>query len=328
MPRNRSTLVAAITGGALAVTALAACDSSAEGSSGDAWEPSQDVTITVAFPAGGGTDGAARALAEGLESVREDLNVVVVNRDGGSGTVGYTHAQQQSNNPHELTFVEPGFVIVPETTEVGFSIDDFNSVGGISLYTSAVIAPNDQYEDLEDLIASAEGETLTVGFPNATGPQAISTVLMEQAGGVEFEHIVYQNGGEIAAAVASGDLDFGLTALEHAEGFISDGRVEALAVLADEPVEQETYADVPTAQEAGLDVSFSGFRGLVTGGDLAEEELEYWVSALDDYRASEEYQDSLELTMTQELDESGEDFQTYLGEFTEVVSPILPELGS
>ncbi|GAB2476999.1 tripartite tricarboxylate transporter substrate-binding protein [Promicromonospora xylanilytica] len=314
--------------GVVAVGALAACGSTGAAGGSGPWEPTKDVTITVAFPAGGGTDAAARALAEGLESVREDLNVVVVNRDGGSGTVGYTYAAQQAKEPHELTFVEPGFVIVPETTEVPFTTDDVATIGGVSTYTSVIITPAGEHKDLDSLLTAAKGGSLAVGYPNATGPQAISTALIEEEAGIEMEHIVYQSGGEITAGVASGDLDVGITALEHAQGFIEDGRVEALAVLSDERIDNETFADVPTATEAGLEVSFSGFRGLVAGGDLTDEQVEYWESALEDYRASDAYQESLDTTMTQKLDLSGDEFRGYLGEFGETVRPILPQLGS
>ncbi|HIZ35048.1 MAG TPA: tripartite tricarboxylate transporter substrate binding protein [Candidatus Ruania gallistercoris] len=324
-PHRQKALVGA-TFSAAALLVMAGCtDGSAAG--GADWEPTQDVTITVAFPAGGGTDAAARALAEGLESVREDLNVVVVNRDGGSGTVGYTYASQQARNPHELTFIEPGFVVVPETTEVPYAEDDFAMVGGVSLYTSVIIAPPGTFSDLSDLVDQAASDTLTVGFPNATGPQAISAELIEDSIGHEFEHVVYQNGGEIAAGVASGDLDFGLTALEHAQGFIDDGRVEALAVLSDERIENDTFADVPTATEAGVDVAFSGFRGVVAGGELTDGQLQYWVDALADYRDSEAYDESLDLTMTQELDVAGDEFQGYLDEFRSTVTPVLGNLG-
>lgn len=313
---------------ATTLAALTACSSGSGTDENGEWKPSKDVNITVAFPAGGGTDAAARALAQGLESVRDDINVVVINRDGGSGTIGYTYAAQQSKNPHELTFVEPGFATVPETTKVPFSLDDFQPVGGVSLYTSVIIAPKGKFTSLNDLLDSAEQESLTVGFPNATGPQAMSVALIEEAAAVDFEHIVYQNGGEIAAGVASGDLDFGLTALEHAQGFIKDGRVEAIAVLSDDRIETADYGDVPTVVEEGLDVSFSGFRGLVIGSDVSEAEARYWTEALEDYRKSDAYTDSLDMTLTQPLDASGAEFRAYLDEFVETVRPILGELGS
>lgn len=328
--QHRTIKIACATLAAVAMAALSGCASGTTdaGKSTEAWAPTKDVTITVAFPAGGGTDAAARALAEGLENVRPDINVVVVNREGGSGTVGYTYAAQQAKDPHELTFVEPGFVVVPETTKVPFSAKDFNTVGGVSLYTSAIIAPKGKFADLDALLKAAGEKSLTVGFPNATGPQAMSVELMEDETGVEFEHIVFQNGGEITAAVASGDVDFGLTALENAAGFIDDGRIDALAVFSAERIDSDTYADVPTTQEAGLDVVFSGFRGVVTGGDVTDAQLKYWVDALDDYRASDEFAASLKKTMTQKLDESAADFRSYLDDYTKLIRPVLPNLGS
>ncbi|HYF06539.1 MAG TPA: hypothetical protein VD970_02885, partial [Acetobacteraceae bacterium] len=53
------------------------------------WRPERQITMIVAFAAGGGTDVAARTIARFME---RDLGqpVVVLNRPGAGGEIGFT----------------------------------------------------------------------------------------------------------------------------------------------------------------------------------------------------------------------------------------------
>src|SRR5882757_6908096 len=61
------------------------------------------IEMTVLFPAGSSADVTARLLADGM-SRRLGTNVIVVNRPGGGGAVGYRYVAGQKPDGHSLVW--------------------------------------------------------------------------------------------------------------------------------------------------------------------------------------------------------------------------------
>ena len=91
MKRTRSTVLAAASAAALALTLTACGGADSGGSDGGGaggFEPRGDVTMIVPFGAGGGSDLAGRATAAMIEAANPDVSVNVENREGGTGAGG------------------------------------------------------------------------------------------------------------------------------------------------------------------------------------------------------------------------------------------------
>src|SRR5690348_2432770 len=61
------------------------------------------IEVTVLFPAGSSADVSARLLADGM-SKRLGVNVIVVNRPGAGGALGYRHVAAQKPDGHSLVW--------------------------------------------------------------------------------------------------------------------------------------------------------------------------------------------------------------------------------
>ena len=88
--------------------------------------PEREITVIVNYGAGGATDLSTRTLARAMEShLGVPLNVV--NRSGGSGTVGPTTLANSSNDGYTIgvTSFSP-LAIQPNLREVPFTLDDFD----------------------------------------------------------------------------------------------------------------------------------------------------------------------------------------------------------
>lgn len=294
-----------------------------EGEQAGEWKPTRDVTMTVPFAAGGGTDEMARTMAAGLEEVRPEITIAVENRPGGSGVPGYTHAFQQEGDPHQLVAVEPNVVTVPMLTEAPFSWPEFTHIGQVSDVVGMAVAQPGRFEDLPDLIETSAQERVTLGLAGLTGHLAIPGALMEAQTDARFERVIFDSGAEIVRATLAGDVDFGIAAPEHGVEHMRAGTLDALAVFSDERLEIGALAEVPTAAEQGIDVEFAGVRGLMAAPGITEAERQYWIDAFEDWTETDSYAQYIEDSFSLKKARIGDEFTQYLREYEENVEPAI-----
>src|SRR6187551_2798336 len=65
--------------------------------------PSKQIEMIIAFPAGSGVDVIGRAMAAAI-SQQAGQNVVVLNRDGAAGTLGFATLAAAAPHGHTLAF--------------------------------------------------------------------------------------------------------------------------------------------------------------------------------------------------------------------------------
>jgi len=95
----------------LSLTLIAAIHSGVAISAGF---PEKPIEFTVPFAAGGGSDIMARTIAAMMEKEKIlPQPLVVVNRPGASGVLGYMHVGQKSGDPYAITTATNSFIIQP-----------------------------------------------------------------------------------------------------------------------------------------------------------------------------------------------------------------------
>ncbi|MQB01482.1 MAG: hypothetical protein GEU78_14515 [Actinobacteria bacterium] len=309
---------------------LAACGAPAgenNAAESEGWEPEQVVTLTVPFSAGGGTDTMARTIAEGLEEVRPGLKIQVVNREGAGGAVGYSHTFAQSGNPHELVAVESSIITAPYVNETGWEYTDFTPIGQVSAHTAGLAVPAGKYTDLNDFLETVEaGGSLSVGLAGAADSffDIVISALAEKIDNPgKFRRVSYEDGNKTALSVVSGDSDAVVMSPEHVTEFMRAGDVDTLAVFTDSRIEQGVLADVPTAQEQGLDFSLQGVRGISAAPDLTEEQTRYWRAAFLEWTKHESYQKYIESSQSLAVPKGRKGYMANLDTFAEAAKRYL-----
>ncbi|WP_165874122.1 tripartite tricarboxylate transporter substrate binding protein [Rubrobacter taiwanensis] len=284
--------------------------------------------MIVPFDPGGGSDILGRAMAAGLEEVRPGLNINVENRSGGSGAVGYSYLLEQRGDPHFLLASETAGVALPITTETPFHWTDYTPVAQIAEDATLLVVRQDApYQSLPEVIEAAGAERVLVGVAGATGLDTIVTSLMEEDQGVEFERVVFESGGEIVAALLGGDIDIAMLNPGEVIGQLEAGDMRALVVFADERYEGEQLADIPTAQEEGVDVTFTQYRGLFAAGDISPEERSYWEEAILEWAETQSYDEYIERNYLISEIRAGQEFEEYLREYETTLEGVLGESG-
>lgn len=321
--------------GALAgayVLGIVGCGQSGGGGGGDrggsGWEPGRNVVMIVPFDPGGGSDILGRAMASGLEGVRDGVNISVENRVGGSGAVGYSYLLEQRGDPHYLLASETTAVALPITTKTPWKWTDFTPVAQIAEDATLLVVPRDsEWQSLQDVLDAAGQGRLTVGVAGATGLDTIVFSLVEESQNVDFERVVFESGGEIVTAMLGGNIDIASLNPGEVIGQLESGDLKALAAFAEERYEGDPLSDVPTAKEEGVDVSFTQYRGLFAAGGIKPEERKYWEDAIVAWTKEASYDKYIEDNYLISAVRTGKEFESYLKEYEKTLRDVLGNQG-
>ena len=217
--------------------------------------PNRPVKIIVAFPAGGGTDIAARILAPKLGE-RLGQQVVIENRGGASGVIGTELAARAAPDGYTLFMGTLGNFSVNQHLIAKLAVDpvkDFAPITKVVDVHFVLLAhPSLPANNVRELLALAKAKPgqLTHSSSGAGGAPHLGAELFKRMGGVDMTHIPYKGSAPSMQDVMGGQVSITFDSLLQALPFIRDGRLKALAVLG--PARSPQLPDVPTVAESGL----------------------------------------------------------------------------
>jgi tripartite-type tricarboxylate transporter receptor subunit TctC len=228
--------------------------------------PERQVTMFACFPAGGGTDIAARLINTQLgEALGKP--VVVENRGGAGGTIGGMTAARARPDGCTLLVVNPSLTFASIVyAESGFDLmRDFAAVSGLAQVPVALVV-NPAKVDAKDLavflaMARKQPSVINIGSSGLGTIPHMAIVLLQQRTGIQLTHVPYRGGGPALQDLMAGQIDATFAPLSTVAAYVQSGRLRALAVAAAkrEPV----LPDVPTFAQAGVaDFTVSTWYGL------------------------------------------------------------------
>jgi putative tricarboxylic transport membrane protein len=301
--------------GAAALLALTGCSASTTGDSGEKsgdFKPTGDVRMIVPFSAGGGSDLSGRAIAAGLEEVT-GVNISTENREGGSGADGYSHFLAQKGKDNYLLASETAMLALPLTQDVEFDYTSFTPIMKLGDdFTLLVVAPDSPYKTCTDVVDAAKKERVVAAVSGATSLDEIVFTLVEDETGVEFDRVPFESGSEVLASLLGHKIDIASLNPGEVLGQLESGDLKALCAFSDDRYEYKQLADIPTAKEQGIDVSFAQYRGFIAPGGISDEARDYWINAAKEFEKSDAYSEYIEKNVMQANAVYGDDFVSYL----------------
>jgi tripartite-type tricarboxylate transporter receptor subunit TctC len=224
--------------------------------------PTKEVQVIVPWAAGGATDLIFRAVATTTQKPLGKA-VVVVNRPGGGGAVGYTEAAQAAPDGYTLVTAITPLTILPHQVKTAFTYKSFDPVINISTDPSMFLTrPDAPWKDLKDFLEFAKKNPgmITVGNSGAGGGVHLVALAFEKAAGVKFNHIPFSGGGPSVTALLGGHIN--AVSVSPPEGIpqVKAGKLKILALFADKRLEM--FPDVPTVKEQGINFAMGMWRGL------------------------------------------------------------------
>lgn len=210
--------------------------------------PSKPIRMLVPFAPGGAVDTTARVLAQAMTQ-RLNWQFVVENRPGGNGFIATTAVAKSPADGYTLLMAHTGeFAVNPALfSNVPYELErDFIPITMVSdapmLYLATAKAP---FNTFAELVAQAKAKPGSISFGSA-GNGSINHLAGEwlaQAAGIQLLHVPYKGGAPAAAAVAAGDVHFGVMAVPGAMPHIKSGRGKVVGIT--------------TAKKSPLDASWA-----------------------------------------------------------------------
>jgi putative tricarboxylic transport membrane protein len=231
---------------------------------GAAGFPEKPVEFTVPFAAGGGSDIMARTIAAIMEQEKIlPQPLVVVNRAGASGVLGYMHVGQKAGDPYALTTATSSFIIQPLLGKMKLTHRDYTLVAALALDEFVLVVPAaSPYRTIGDLVEAARKspKNVKIGGTSVPSIDSIITHLLEKATGVQLNFIAFKSGGEVMTNLLGGHIDVAAANPGEALAQIQGKKARALAAASEKRL--VTMADVPTLREAAIDVVVNQWRGV------------------------------------------------------------------
>jgi len=301
-------------------------------SSGPAWAayPDKPITFVVPFSAGGGSDVMARAIAKVFQDEKLlPQPLVVENRPGGSGAVGYAYVARRVGDPYIIATVSSSFWTTPLTAESPVNHEDFTPISGLGLDPFLLMVnPKSPYKTLEEIIKAAKEKPmgLTVGGTSLSDDR-VCTGLLEKAAGIKFNYVPFEGGGEAMTALLGGHVDLCWANPGEALNQLEAGRAAVLAVSVEERLAQ--LPDVPTFSEAGYpQVVHYQLRGIVAPKNVPEEAVKVLEAAFKKLHESQAWQkDYMERFMVTPRYYNAKDFANAIVERNNAYTVVYKEIG-
>jgi tripartite-type tricarboxylate transporter receptor subunit TctC len=216
--------------------------------------PKQPIRIVVGFGAGGGTDIAARIVAQPLSELLGQP-VVVENRVGGGGTTaaeavargpkdGYTALMM--SNAHAVSAAV--YKTLRYDPIADFQMVSMVGTAGLVLVTT----PSFPAKDLKEVIAQAKANPgkLNFGSPGVGTTQHFAAEYMKQLAGLEIQHVPYRSTPAALTGLIAGEVQLVVELVQTVQAQIQAGTLRAIAVTS--PQRFPAVPDIPTFAESGL----------------------------------------------------------------------------
>lgn len=225
--------------------------------------PTKEVQVIIPWAAGGATDLVFRALAATTGKYLGKA-VVIINKPGGGGAVGYTDGMKAAPDGYTLTSAVTPLTILPHQVQTAFTYKNFDAVINVVDDPSMFLIKSDApWKDFKDFLeyARKNPDTITVGNSGAGGGVHLVALAFEKAAGAKFNHIPFAGGGPSVTALLGGHVN--AVSVSPPEGIpqVQAGKLKIIALFAAKRFEM--FPAVPTVKEQGLDFAMGMWRGLI-----------------------------------------------------------------
>jgi tripartite-type tricarboxylate transporter receptor subunit TctC len=219
------------------------------------------VEITCLFPAGSSADVTARMLAEGMGNSLGQ-KVLVVNRPGAGGAIGYKHLASQRPDGYSLVWNSNSISTTYHSGQLPFDYRSFDPVARVLVESVVVAVKGDApWKDFGQFMkdVKSRGKAVSIGHSGIGSHTHISLAALLHAANAQANEVPF-GASQVIPSLLGGHVDAVVQFPGALAGPVKQGQVRLLATLT--TARDSNFPDVPTAREAGYDVALDAWRGI------------------------------------------------------------------
>jgi tripartite-type tricarboxylate transporter receptor subunit TctC len=232
--------------------------------------PSRNLEIVVPFSPGAITDITARALAEGMSKALGQT-VIVLNKDGGAGTIGTGLVAAAPTDGYMLGFSAMGTITGQPhlRNDLKYKVTSFDFVCQVTeAFSVILVSAESQYKSLKAMFdeARANPGKLTYGHPGPGSLPHLQMIDLSGTAGVTLTSVPFRGEAPARTALLGRHVDIMMSSDN-----VLPATIRPLAVLG--PERLPALPDVPSTAELGFGESFATPFGLFAPKGLPPEAL-------------------------------------------------------
>lgn len=253
--------------------------------------PSKPITIVVNFPAGGLTDGIARAFGQHVQQATGQ-QVIIDNKPGASGNIGAALVARAPADGYTFLHSVSSTLIQNRVMfkQLGFDPDkDLTIISGTSSGVLPVVVHKSlptEVKDLKSFIAWAKGKKVNFGSWALGSSAHIFAQSLNEKYGLEIEVVTYKGEAPMWQDMGAGSLQAAMGSPQAMNALLVKGDVRP--IVAPSRVRYVKLPDVATSEEQGFtDPAFTvrGWLALAapaaTPKEIVQKMSDLWVAAAD-----------------------------------------------
>jgi tripartite-type tricarboxylate transporter receptor subunit TctC len=217
--------------------------------------PNRAVKIVVPYPAGGGVDGMARAIADRLTKAWGQP-VVIENKGGAATMIGGEAVARSAPDGYTMLLTSDSSITSNPFLFKTMSYDPAKELAPVTqlidLHQMVVVHPTVPVSSLKELVAygKANPAALNYGsYGNGSQPHLLFETLKAQTG-VPILQVPFRGIAPAITATLANDVQMTLGGAATTGAYTNAGKLKALAI--GRPQRLKSFPDVPTLAESGF----------------------------------------------------------------------------
>ena len=227
--------------------------------------PERQITWVLCFPAGGGTDIAARLINTQLgEALGKP--VIIENRGGAGGNIAIASVKRLPADGYTMLMCSSAYVVNPSLyAQANYDpLKDFVPLMVIGASPNVFVVPEkSEIKSMKEFIekAKANPDKFNWTSPGAGTTPQLAGELIKLRTGIKMQHIPFPGAGPATNAALAGQVDLYTANIGSLQGQIDGGKLRPIAVTS--KTRWAPLPNVPTLEESGVpDAVSDTFQGI------------------------------------------------------------------
>ncbi|AXH99548.1 tripartite tricarboxylate transporter substrate binding protein [Sporosarcina sp. PTS2304] len=263
---------------------LAACGTNKENAGDDGKTPSdgkstypeKDIEIVVPFPPGGTTDTSMRIIASVLPKyLPNKVNVVVVNKPGGTGVVGSTTVSNAKPDGYQILYsTVPTIAYQNLFGTASYTHEDFTPIVNVQASQSMLMVSEDAewdtFEQWLEYVQKNPGK-FTYGTPGNGSSQHLTMEALNINANIDTKMVPFDGTSSALTSLLGGHIDGIVIQAHEVQEYVENGDLKPIVFLGD--TRYSAFPDVPLLTDFGYDEVFSDPSSGVFGPKGMDEDV-------------------------------------------------------
>jgi tripartite-type tricarboxylate transporter receptor subunit TctC len=244
--------------------------------------------------------------------------------------------KSSEGDPNKVLIAYSLIYMLPLSAKIPFNWRDLTPVSVVALDQFVLWDNVDGPKSVKEFIAAAKAahSPFKMGGTGSKREDNVLTVFMEQKTGAKFAYLPYKSGGEAATQLVGNHTESNVNNPSENLEVWRAGQVRALCVFDKERIaydtkvtETQSWHDIPTCKEEGLDVQYLMLRAMFLPGKVKPEQQAFYVDLFQKVTQTAEYKDYMEKQALKPIFLTGKDMLEFLEDDDALNTALMTQAG-